>query len=130
MQLLVQLSETFRKNLVCDIESCDEKISKICKVTLEIFRKIFKNGKKIEKLHIDIEKLINSFEMEESTAHLVIYGRIIFFFLNFLNNFLAVLLYKIYVFDIDSIVDFFQIFTISRSAEILILLSFWLGKYT
>ena len=52
-------------------------------VTLSSFKKnskIFsKTEKKIEKIHMNSEKLINSFGIKKSSGHLIIYGTIIFF---------------------------------------------------
>ena len=42
----------------------------------------------------------------------------------FVHNFSALLLFKIYDFDFFNMVDFLQIFVISRSTEILIVLNF------
>ena len=42
-------------------------------------------------------------------GHLVIYGTIIFFW-KFINNFLELLIWKIYVFDIQNTVNFFSDF--------------------
>ena len=53
---------------------------------------------------MDSEKLINSFEIDNRISPLVIYGNI--FFLLIVNNFLTLLLWEIYVFDIFNIVDF------------------------
>ena len=58
--------------------------------------------------------------------HLVIYVTI-FCFRQFVNNFSALLLWKICIFDIVNVVDVFQIFVISRSTEILFVSNFWLG---
>ena len=45
-----------------DMESCDKNISKIRNVALT-FKKKFKNVRKIEKIHMDPEKLIDSLEI-------------------------------------------------------------------
>ena len=50
-------------------------------------------------------------------------------FLEFFNNFLALLLCKINVLDIFDVRDFLNIFVISRSTEILIKSNFWLRVY-
>ena len=52
------------------------------------------------------------------------------FFLLFSNDFLPLLLSKIYVFNICNVVVFFQIFIMSRNVKILIVLNFWLQVYT
>ena len=56
---------------------------------------------------------------------LFIYWTIIFF----TNNFSALLLHKINVLDILNMVDYFQIFLILQSTEILMKSNFWLGMY-
>ena len=56
---------------------------------------------------MDSEKLINSFEIK-NLSHLFIYGTIIVFW-QFDNNFSALLLWKIYVFNIFKIADFFTL---------------------
>ena len=53
----------------------------------------------------------------------------IIFFTNLLSNFLALLLCKMKVLGIFNKVDFFQIFFILPSTEILIESNFWLGMY-
>ena len=58
--------------------------------------------------------------MKKRIGHLILYETMIG----------ALLLCKIYVFDIFNMVDFFPIFVISRSIEILIVLNFWLEVYT
>ena len=57
------------------------------------------------------------------------YVLINYFFYQFDNNFLVLLLYKINVFNIFDVGDFFQIFVISRSTEILIKSTLWLVMY-
>ena len=52
------------------------------------------------------------------------------FVLPFVDNFLRLLLCKIYIFNIFSVVDSFQIFIISRTTKILIVLNFEVGVYT
>ena len=52
------------------------------------------------------------------------------FFLQFFINFSALLLCEIYLSDIFNMVDFFQIFVVSRSTEIIIVPNFWLVVYT
>ena len=55
------------------------------------------------------EKSINLFEIEKGYATLLFMGQL--FFLQFLNNFPALLSCKICVFDMLNIVDFFLIFS-------------------
>ena len=50
-------------------------------------------------------------------------------FQQFFNNFLVLLVYKIDIYDVFKMVDFFWIFIISRITEILIVLKFSLGVY-
>ena len=52
-----------------------------------------------------------------------------FFSYQFVNNFLALLLWKINCLDFFDTGDFFQVFVISRSSKILIESNFWLGMY-
>ena len=66
-----------QKILVCYTKSCYKNISKICTSTF-IFHNL-KNVKKIEKIHMDSEKSINSFEIEKGIGHLIIYRTIILF---------------------------------------------------
>ena len=53
----------------------------------------------------------------------------VIFFYQFVDNFSALLLCKINVLDIFDTGNFFQIFVISRSTEILIESNFWLEMY-
>ena len=46
---------------------------------LKFFFLIFKNVKKIEKIHMDSEKLINSIEISKRIGQLIIYDTNIFF---------------------------------------------------
>ena len=75
---------------------------------------------------MESEKSITSFKMKKGMLpeHL----SNIFFYL-FVNKFSALLLCKINVLDIFNMGDFFQIFVISRTIEILIESNFWLGTY-
>ena len=59
-------------------------------------------------------------------GRLIIYGTIIFCWY-FFNNFLTLLLCKMYVFDVLNMVDYLTIFLIPRSNEYLILSNFRLG---
>ena len=52
-----------------------------------------------------------------------------FFFLQFCNNFLTLLLCKMNFFDIFDVGNFFQFFVRSQSTEILMKSNFWLGMY-
>ena len=65
-------------------------------------------------------KSINSFGMEKKDRPPDYYSWDSYFFRQFVNNFSALLLCIIYIFDLFNMVDFFQIFFISRSTEILI----------
>ena len=87
---------------------------------LHIFFKndILKNVKKIE-IHMDSEKLINSFEIKKSIGYLIIYWAIILF-TDLLITFRHYYWKKIKVLYFFHIGDFFQIFIISRNTEILI----------
>ena len=58
-----------QKILVCYTKSCYKNISKICTSTF-IFHNL-KNVKKIEKIHMDSEKSINSFEIEKVTSSFI-----------------------------------------------------------
>ena len=89
---------------------------------------MFKNVKKIEKIHMDSEKSINSFKIKKDRSPDYLCDNDLF--QHFLNNFSSLLLCKIYIFDFFNMVDFFQIFFISGSTEILIVLNFWLIGYT
>ena len=64
------------------------------------------------------EKLINSIEMKKGQVSWLIFGW--FFLYKFCNNLFELLLWKINVLDVFNIVDFVQIFVISRSTIILI----------
>ena len=55
---------------------------------------------------------------------------VVYFFCQFVNNFSALLFCKMYFFDIFNIIEFFKMFVISRSIEILIVANFWLEVYT
>ena len=88
----------------------------------------FINVKKIEKIHMDSEKSINSIEMEKRIWYLIIYRKILLSN-QFVNNFSALLLCKINILDIFDMSDVLQIFVTSRHTEILIESNFWLGKY-
>ena len=70
---------------------------------------------------MDSEKLINAFEIKRAEVTWLFMGQ---FFLPFVDNFLRLLLCKIYIFNIFSMVDSFQIFIISRTTKILIVLNF------
>ena len=64
------------------MESCYKNISKIRKVTVRFSKfkkKCAKTYKKIEKIHIDSEKSINSFKIEKRIGHLIIYRTIVLF---------------------------------------------------
>ena len=75
---------------------------------------------------MNFKKLLNSFENKKRIRSLIIYRTI---FLNlFLNNFLALLLFKTNAVEIFDVGDVKKKF-ISRSTEILIELNFWLGLY-
>ena len=69
---------------------------------------------------MDSGRIINSFEMEKRIGHLIIYWPIIF---------LALLLWKLNVFNISNMVEFSMIFVISRITEILIISNVWLKMY-
>ena len=69
------------------------------------------------------EKSITSFEMKK--ARLPDYLLENYYIYLFLTNFSAWLLCKIYVLDSFDMGDFFQIFVISRTSEILIESNFW-----
>ena len=73
------------------------------------------------------EKSINLFEMKKDYVPWLFIIQLFFYL--FVNNFSVLLLWKINVFDIFDMSDLFQIFVISRSAEILIESNFWLGMY-
>ena len=75
------------------------------------------------------KKSTNSFEKKKRRGNLIIHGTIFFFFGQFVNNFSALLLCKIYVFDFFNMVNFFLISIILRSTEIPIVLNFWLRVY-
>ena len=104
--------------------------TKICTVIAVIF---FKNGifikvKRLEKNSYEFWKPKKLIWNEEWLGYLIIYWTIICF-INFLNNVSTLLLCKINLLDIVDIGDFFQIFIISRSTEILIRSNFFLGMY-
>ena len=67
-------------------------------VTLRIFQKIVKNVKKMK-------KSISSCEIKKR-SHLIIYGTR--FFLKFVHNFSTLLSWKIFIFDIHNIFNFFR----------------------
>ena len=64
------------------------------------------------------EKLINSIEMKKGQVSWLIFEW--FFLYKFGNNLFELLLWKINVLDVFNMVDFVQIFFISRSTIILI----------
>ena len=109
VQLLVRLFEKF----LCVIWNLGT-ITYPKFVTLRLFQ-----------IQMDSTKSINSFEKK---IHLIIYGTI--FFWQFVNNFSALLLWKIYFFHFFNVINFFQVFIISRSTEILMVLNFLLRVYT
>ena len=90
------------------MKSSNKNISKIRNVilTLENFQKNFQNAKKIEKIHMDSEKLINSLEKKKVRSPDCLWDNN--FCLHFKNNFSPLLLWKIYVFDIFNMIDFFR----------------------
>ena len=87
-----------------------------------------KNFWKIEKIHMDSEKSINSFEIKKD--RLPDYLLKNYFVYQFFNNFSALLLYKINFLHFFDTGDFFQIFVISRNTEILIESNYWLGIHS
>ena len=76
---------------------------------------------------MNVEKSINLFEMKKS--HLTWFFIKHYFFKQFINNFSALLLCEINIMDIFDMGNFFQIFVISRSTEILIEPKFCFGMY-
>ena len=74
------------------------------KILLEIFKTVKKIGKNLYGFWKIDEFILNG----KNECHLIISGTI--FFSRFVNNFLALLLRKIYVFGIFNMIDFFQIF--------------------
>ena len=82
--------------------------------------KISYNFEFLKKLTNEFKKSTNSFKSKKKFSS--------FCFINkqFLNNFSALLLFKIIVLDIFNTVDFSKIKIISRSTDILIKLNFWL----
>ena len=100
------------------MESWYKNISKNCSVTFILQN--FKNVKNNEKIQMDSKKSINSFEMKIMIIYLIIYETIIFF-----GNLLVTFRHYYYVkfvFYFFNMVNFFQIFVIQRSTEILIVL--------
>ena len=98
----------------------------------------------IEKIQVDSKKSINLFEsffvisnefidflesiwIFSIIGNPIIYGKFIFF--NLLTTF-RYYYYAEYGFDFFNVVNFFQIFVMLRSTEILIVSNFWLGVYT
>ena len=74
------------------------------------------------------EKLIYLLEVKKNTLPDYLWDD--YFFLQFVNNFSTLLLCKINFLDIVGIGDFLQIFIISRSSEIRMVLNFKLRVYT
>ena len=66
---------------------------------------------------------------ERMLGHLITYETIMLFG-NLLITFGHYYYYAKYVCDFFNMVDFFRIFIISQSTQILIVLNFWLGVYT
>ena len=76
---------------------------------------------------MDSEKSITSFKIKnDKLPHYLLYNN---FFNQFFNNFLALLLCKIKVLIIFDMGDFFHVFVISRTTEILIESKLWFGMY-
>ena len=64
------------------------------------------NVKKIEKIHMDSQKSLNSFEMKNRACRMIIYEKL--FFYQFVKNFAALFLCEINVLDIFDMGDFFK----------------------
>ena len=81
--------------------------------------------KNIEKIHMDSEKSVNSFEIKKDW--LTDYFLNNYFVYHCFNNFSALLLCKINVLFFFDVEDFFKFF--SRNTEIQIKSNYWLGMY-
>ena len=76
---------------------------------------------------MDSERSINLFEIKKD--RLLNYLLNNYFFNQFFNNFLILLLCQMNIFDFFDTGDFFKIFVVSQSTEILFKLNFWFGVY-
>ena len=73
------------------------------------------------------EQSINSVEIKMNRSPDYLLDN--YFFLQFFDNFSALLLCEINVLDIFNISDFFQFFVITRRTEIVIVSNFWVRVY-